>query len=324
MDWVNRVGRRIKLRDLHILLAVAKSGSMGKAATDLAISQPVVSKAISQLEHAVGVPLLERGPHGVEPTAYGRALLKCGVAVFDDLRQGVKEIEFLSDPAAGELRIGCTEAGATGFVPTVIDRLARQYPRVSFHVVTADPMALTGRELPLRNVELAIGATPGAAAGPEIETQILFDERQVVMAGANSKWVRARKLALADLLQERWVLPPPGSIARFHIAEAFRAHGLTLPAAQVLSLSMPLTHHLLATGRFLSIQPIEMARLARHLPLRILDVRFGGVPRAIGIMTLRNRAVSPLAKLFIECAREMASGLGTRDRRSDRRQHNVA
>ena len=198
VDWTYRIGRRIKLRDLHILLAVAKSGSMGKAAAQLAISQPVISKAISDLEYEVGVPLLDRGPQGVEPTAHGRALLKCGIAVFDDLRLGVKELEFLSDPAAGELRIGCTEAGATGFVPAVIDRLSRKFARVTFHVLTADAAALTARELPERNIELAIGATPGHTPGTEIETEVLFNDRQVVMAGAKSKWVRARISHLAN------------------------------------------------------------------------------------------------------------------------------
>src|ERR1700731_3048638 len=98
MQWNERIGRRLKLRDLHILLAVAKSGSMGKAASDLAVSQPAVSKAIADLEHTLGVRLLDRGPQGVEPTIYGRALLKCGLTVFDDLKQGVKELEFLADP----------------------------------------------------------------------------------------------------------------------------------------------------------------------------------------------------------------------------------
>src|SRR5438270_14061 len=112
-------GKRLKLRDLHILLAVAKSGSMGKAATDLAISQPSVSKAIADVEHTVGLRLLDRGPHGIQPTIYGRALLNCGVAVFDELRQGVKQLEFLIDPTAGELRIGCTETMAAGFVTAV-------------------------------------------------------------------------------------------------------------------------------------------------------------------------------------------------------------
>src|SRR3984893_10946530 len=132
MQWSDRVGRRLKLRDLHILLAVAKYGSMGKAAADLAISQPSVSKAIAEVEHAIGLRLLDRGPHGIEPTIYGRALLECGVAVFDELRRGVKQLEFLTDPAAGELRIGCTETMAAGFVAAVIDRLSRQYHRVVF------------------------------------------------------------------------------------------------------------------------------------------------------------------------------------------------
>jgi len=88
MQWSERVGRRLKLRDLHILLAVAKSGSMGKAAAELAISQPAVSKAIADVEHTVGLPLLDRGPQGIKPTLYGRALLQCGVAVFDEAPAG--------------------------------------------------------------------------------------------------------------------------------------------------------------------------------------------------------------------------------------------
>ncbi len=128
MQWSDRVGRRLKLRDLHIVLAVAESGSMAKAAADLAISQPSVSKAIAEVEHVLGLRLFDRGPKGIEPTAYGRALVKCGVAVFDELRQGVKKLEFLVDPAAGELRIGCNETLAAGFVSAIIERLSRQYP----------------------------------------------------------------------------------------------------------------------------------------------------------------------------------------------------
>src|SRR5688500_9101743 len=156
MQWSDHVGRRLKLRDLHILLAVAKSGSMGKAATELAISQPSISKAIAEVEHAVGLRLLDRGPQGIEPTIYGRALLKCGVAVFDELRQGVKQLDFLTDPHAGELRIGCTETMAAGFVSAVVDRVARQYPRVTFHIVPADTGTLVNRELHQRNVEMVI------------------------------------------------------------------------------------------------------------------------------------------------------------------------
>src|SRR5215211_2819197 len=100
MQWTDRIGHRIKLRDLHVLIAVVQSGSMTKAAESLAISVPVVSKAISDLEHTVGVRLLDRSAQGIEPTSYGSALLDSSLAAFDELRQGVKNIQFLADPRA--------------------------------------------------------------------------------------------------------------------------------------------------------------------------------------------------------------------------------
>ena len=83
MRWNDRIGRRIKLSDLHILVAVAQSGSMAKAASALAVSHPVVSRSISDLEHTLGVRLLERNPRGVELTEaeFGQAIdfyRKCG------------------------------------------------------------------------------------------------------------------------------------------------------------------------------------------------------------------------------------------------------
>ena len=101
MDVEQQIERRIKLRDLRILRTVVEAGSMGKASESLSVSQPAVSKAIAALERSLGVRLLDRTPQGVEPTNYGRVLVDCGVAVFDDLRQGLKQIELLSDPTGG-------------------------------------------------------------------------------------------------------------------------------------------------------------------------------------------------------------------------------
>ena len=92
MQPAEQISRRLKLRQPNVLLAVAQCGSMAKAAEHLAISQPVVSKTIAELERVVGVRLLDRGPHGVEPTIFGRALLKRSVAIFDDLRTTVMSL----------------------------------------------------------------------------------------------------------------------------------------------------------------------------------------------------------------------------------------
>jgi DNA-binding transcriptional LysR family regulator len=309
MRWTDRIGHRVKLRDLHIVLAVAKSGSMGKAAADLAVSQPVVSRAISDLEYVLGVRLFDRSQQGVEPTIYGRALLKCGVALFDDLRQGVEALEFLTDPTAGELRLGCTEPLATGFVGAVIERLARQCPRVAFHVVTADPLSLKERELQQRNIELAVTPTEGLIPALDIDAEILFDDRQVVVTGASNKWARRRTIDLSALLREPWVLPPPESIIGSYIAKAFRAAGIEAPRPQIESFSIPLCHRLVATGRFITMLPISMVTRGQHLPLKLLRLNSPAVPRQTGIITLKNRTRSPLAELFIDCARKLAKPL---------------
>src|SRR6202042_3999894 len=138
MDWSDRIGRRIRLRDLHIVLAVAESGSMTKASATLAISHPVVSKTFSDLEQTLGVRLFDRNPQGVELTAYGRALLKCGVNVFDEMRQGLKQIEFLTDPTSGDLAVGCPEIMNAGIMPAISERLLRQHPGIRLRVVHAD------------------------------------------------------------------------------------------------------------------------------------------------------------------------------------------
>ena len=81
-NWENQIGRRLRLRDLHVLFVVAERGSMAKAAAELGISQPSVSDVVANLEHTLGVRLFDRSPHGVEPTTYGHALLKRGLAAF--------------------------------------------------------------------------------------------------------------------------------------------------------------------------------------------------------------------------------------------------
>src|SRR5215831_14716846 len=134
MQLTDRIGRRLKLQDLHILMTVVQAGSMGKAAERLNTVQPAISRSIAELEHAVGVRLLDRQRQGVEPTEYGRALLDCGTAVFDELRQGMKNIEFLADPATGGARVGGAPFLAATLACAVIDRLSRRYPGIVIHL----------------------------------------------------------------------------------------------------------------------------------------------------------------------------------------------
>jgi len=313
VQWAERIGRRLKLRDLHVLFAVVETGSMAKAANRLAVSQPVVSQAIADLEHTLGVRLVDRQRRGIEPTIYGHALLKHGVAAFDSLRQGVKEIEFLADPTAGELRIGCPEWIAAGLVGVIVDRLAQRYPGLIFHVSQTVPATSEFRELRQRSIDLVVGRTAVPFEAEDLQADILYQEELCVVASASSQWARRRKIELAELVDEPWVLLPPNELPGSLVTQAFRASGLKPPQPRLASYSFHLRSRLLATGRYLSVIPISYLQFAEHhVPLKVLPVRLPIEPRPVAIVTLKDRTISPVAQVFIGCARELTKTLAGR------------
>jgi DNA-binding transcriptional LysR family regulator len=306
MDWADRIGRRVKLRDLHVLLAVIQWGSMAQAARHLSTSQPVVSKTIAELEQALGVRLLDRTPQGVVPTMYGRALMSRGLAIFDELREGIKELEFLADPAAGELRIGCPETMHAGLLPAIMERLAARHPRVILHVLQAYTVTEEFRELRERSVDLMLGRV-SRPLEDDLEAEVLYEDRLFVVAAAGSKWARRRKVTLADLAGEPWVNAPSDSIVGSYLAEVFAAEGLAPPKVSVVSFSMYLRNMLLASGRHVAVLPGSVLRFsAERFGLRALPIRLPATRAAVSIITLKGRTLSPVARVFAECAREVA------------------
>jgi DNA-binding transcriptional LysR family regulator len=312
MEPKRPIGHRLKLRDLNIFIAVAKERSMSKAAAQLAVSQPAVSKAIADMEYTLRVPLLDRGPRGVEPTLYGQALLKRSVVIFDELRQSVTDIEALLDPTTGEARIGSSQAEATSFVPTVIERLTHRHPRLSFHVVEGSLSALQ-RDLRERSIELLIGVALTPIVAEDMETEVLFSDRHLVVAGSQNKWVGRRKIKIAELLDEPWIFPPPGSIPASLVSAAFLDTGVKVPRATVSAFSLPMHIFLLAAGRYLALLPEStVCYFAEHLPIKVLPVDLKTRPRPVVIVTMKGRTLSPTAQRFIECAREIAKPLSKR------------
>src|ERR1700686_5201439 len=231
MKWTDRIGRRVKLRDLHIVLAVAEAGSMTRAAEELAVSYPVVSRTISELEPTLGVRLFERSISGVEPTHYGRALLESGAAVFDEMRKGLQQIEFIKQPDAGELRIGSSIVTDAGLLPAIIERFSQELPRVVVNVLPENIAIQQYDNLRDRKVELVLGRLPTTMTQPDLVAETLFDEPNVVVAGSESHWAKRRNLTLAELIGEPWVLAQPGSLARSLHEEVFPRSGLETPSA---------------------------------------------------------------------------------------------
>ena len=311
IDWESQIGRRLRLRDLHVFSTVVQRGSMAKAAQHLGVSHPAVSEVIADLEHALGVRLLDRSAKGIEPTIYGDALLKRSVTVFDELKQSIRDIEFLSNATTGEVRIGCHEAPWFTLLPDVIRRFSQQYPRIQVHTDLIDQsevfLALRERRYDCVLIPYIMALQDRAA--DDLTIKILYDDAMIVAASAHSKWARRRKIKLADLIDEPWILAGPTAWNRTMSEEMFRAAGLSRPNPKIATNSIILRARLIAGSPYLGLFLTSVLRqlIADNYALTALPVDLSANTQSIAIVTLKNRTLSPVVERFHVCVREVAA-----------------
>jgi DNA-binding transcriptional LysR family regulator len=314
IDWEGQLGRRLKLRDLHVFFTVADRGSMARAAAQLGVTAPTVSEVIADLEHTLGVKLFDRSPQGVEPTIYAMVLLQRGKVAFDELKQGIRDIDFLADPTVGELRIMCDESIAAATLPLIIHRFMRDHPGAVLDVEPMDRFAYVAK-LRDRAFDLVLTRRPqpDLENDPrgELKADVLFEDELVVAAGKHTRWARRRKIDVAELADEPWILTAPGTWNYDVVAQAFRARGLGMPRLSMKTISVYLRTNLLLTGEFITAFPRSVLDLhAERFALRALPVELPARPWPVVLLSLRNRTMSPIVERFIECARQVTAGSG--------------
>jgi DNA-binding transcriptional LysR family regulator len=268
---------------------------------------------IAALEHVVGVPLLDRSPTGVVPTSYGEVLLARGRAAFDELRLGIRDIEFIADPRVGELRIGCPESIAAGFLVPVLQRFTRNHPRVRFHVVpvhqpTVEFPQLHERQIDLVFARLATEPVQGRLTD-ELNAEVLFRDRYALVVGRESRWARRRAIDLADLVDAPWIMTPLDALGESFVVKAFRIRGLKVPSLLITTFSIHLRNNLVSSGEFITVLPHSVLQIYGKLhSLKELPIELSVHP-PVAVVTLRNRTIGPTAQSFIQCARDVAKSL---------------
>lgn len=279
-NWDARLGRRLRLRDMHVLLTVAQAASMAGAAARLGVPQPAVSQAIADLEAAFG------------------------------LRQGIRDIEFLADPGSGTVVIGASESYvAGGFLSAIIDRMARRHPRLSIQVIEANTAAQDFAELRERRVDLMLGRLSPNLDAEDLHFEPLFEEAIHLVAGAQNAWAQQPGLTLADVADKPWILAPEGTAVHAVVARAFMAAGLPVPRATVTTYSMQLRLQLLASGEYITAFPGSLLlHNAGRWALQALPMTLGQ-PLPVAIVALRNRTLSPSVQLFIDEARSVTHAM---------------
>jgi len=308
MRGAEQIGRRLKLRELEVFIAVVQRGSMARAAVDLGITQPSVSEIISNLEHATGAPLLERGPRGVTPTLYGEVLMRGGNAAIDDLRQSIREIQFLRSPGVGDVRVGCPETVAT-LMPPILKRLSQCYPGILVHLSDVVAPTLDLPQLRDRSLDLALirygGPMDQHPFTDDLDVEVLLNDELVIVAGRNSRWARDRKIDLSKLAEARWILPPLNTSNSRTVFEAFRECGLDAPTVILVTFSQHLRTSMLDDANTVTVLPKSVLRFgADRSPIKALPINLPRHDFPLAIVTLKRRAMSPVAKLFVSHVRE--------------------
>lgn len=314
MQRNDRIGRQLKLKDLHTFRVVVQQRSMAKAAAELALTPPAITKVIGDMEHLFGVRLLERTPQGVLPTAYGEALLKGSVNLFDELKQTIEQIEILTDPTVGEVRIGTMDPSLGSILPVALDRLSRLHPKMVFHVTHANVSDELRNALRNRAIDVVVNRLD-MEPEEDFDKEALFDDPVVIVTGRDNPRFRGRSVTLAQLLDANWCAPHETHAIGALFRQAFRAQGLALPNVSVTCATMQLQSALAETGHFLTVVPASYLRFRSDKDaLRIVPVDLQVSVPPIGLATLKHRMVSPATKLFIEGVRAVAKEFMLSDR----------
>jgi DNA-binding transcriptional LysR family regulator len=309
MKWQDRIGRRLTLNDLHVFMTVAEAGSMMKAAEQLALSQSSVSKAIANLERTIGVHLFNRTARGVDVTGHGRALLRRSVAAFAELREVINDIDVLVASSAGEIRIGCPEAIASGLLVPALTRLAEQHSAVIVKIFAANNLEREFQLLRDGAVDFLLGGIQKSFIEHDLHAEVLYEDRPFIVVGENNRWAKKRRVELAELVDEPWLLAPE-SIFRSSVAAAFKSKGLSFPRLGVRSYSIYQRLTLLATDRFIGGESGSVLQYSSdRFPFKMLPVEFSPQSFSVAILTLKDRTMAPAVHTFLGYVREIAQSM---------------
>ena len=299
------ITRRITLRELRLFVTAARSGSMSKAASDIGLSQPALSRCITELERTLGVLLFDRTNRGISPTPHGEVLLRRATGVLEELRHAVDELRSLSGASGGDLRIGGTPTMCAGLVPAIMNSVLGDHPQFRFEVAELDARKLAG-ELAARSVDIGIGAQHAAGDADGLVFEELFDDRLFIVAAARHPLVSKRSIKLEDVARMQWVLPGADAPVTVQLRNEFRKRGLTLSETAVTTMSISVRYNLIGRNNFLTVVYGSALRLG-NAPgfVRVLPIDLP-VGISIGILRPRGRTLAPSAEVFAQAARRVA------------------
>jgi DNA-binding transcriptional LysR family regulator len=309
LDWYIRAN--LKLRQLQLLVAMDDFRHVGKVALMLNVTQPAISKSLNELQSALDVRLFERNGRNLQPTYAGECLIRHARILLKHLDDAGDELHGLVTGHAGRLRLAVLPAAASALLPRGLALLKEQFPEAAVFV-REGTMDLLLPELRTGHVELILGTLPARRAAPDLEEKALYDDPTVLVVGRHHPLAQGTKLDWADLAPFPWILPPQGSLLREPLLATFHANGMNLPADTIETLSSNVVLNHVQMSLAIASLPASVARRYAELGmLAVLPVPLSHLVRPVGLIWLKERAMTPLMQHFVGCMEKVVVSLTT-------------
>lgn len=286
---------RLQIKHLRLITAAADLGQLSLAAERVGITQPAASRMLSAIEDMAGAPAFERHPKGLTPTPLGEALLRHARNVLDELSEAAQEIEKLTQGGGGLVRVGAVTGAAVSAAVPALRRLKELAPEVELHIDVASSEELVKGLVELRH-DMVIGRLPPDAAPADFALMPGATERLSIVTSRRHR-LGGRKVPLAYLSGEPWVIQGPGAPIRQALEQAFVEAAAPVPGNVINTGSLLVTLALLAETAVLAPMAREVASLltTREPSLTTVHIDREITVSPYALITLRGRRLSPAA-----------------------------
>lgn len=310
MAHLDRVFRsNLKLRHLQLVVALDEFRHLGRCAEFLAVSQPAVSRMLSEVEAMLDLTLFERSSRGTEPTEAGSVVARFARGVLAQYERARDEIDAAAGGAAGKARVGAMPVAVPALLAPAVARMKARAPRAAVQVEEGDLTHLLPK-LRLGELDAFVGRLEPGYAAPDLATEALYEEPMVAVAAAGSPVAALPAPRWADLAGLPCVMPPPWASLRVKLVQQFHRHGLE-PSADLME-----TSSYLAALSFI-VERGAVGFLARSAALgferqglcRVLDMDLALDLPPVGIMTLRDARLSAASLQLLQCLRDVAAAM---------------
>jgi DNA-binding transcriptional LysR family regulator len=305
LDWYLSVN--LKARHLRLLVAIYDFRNLRQVASNSYITVPAVSKALGEIESALGVKLFERTVNGLRPTAYGECVVRHARAVLSSLSQTAEEIKALQTGSAGKVHVGALPTLISTIMPKALALLKQEAPHTNVSIVEGRMSALL-QELRRGDLDMIVGRLPNRSDTVGLQEQALLDTPIKLVTGVNHPLVGKTKLQWSDLKDFPWILPPSGSLLREPIENTFARHGLPMPSNYIETLSTHLIRAYIQINDAIALHTVDMLHpYADTSPLHVLPLDVSLVTRPLGVVWRADKPLAPSASLLLKSLETVCS-----------------